>query len=83
MTTVKGGSDTDHFVFQPQGHIAYGLTITENMKELSASSWADAPALAVKPILEVSNAYKVLWPLATSDLSNDPELVQNPGYEMN
>ena len=59
------------------------MTITENMKELSASSWADAPALAVKPILEVSNAYKVLWPLATSDLSNDPELVQNPGYEMN
>ena len=83
MTTVKGGTATDHFVFQPQGHIAYGLTITDDMKELSASSWEDAKALEVKPILGTDVAHRVLWPLSTSDLNNDPELVQNPGYEVN
>jgi hypothetical protein len=83
MTTVKGGSATDHFVFQPQGHIAYGLTITADMKELSASSWEDAPALVVKPILGTDVAHRVLWPLSTSDLNNDPELEQTPGYEVN
>ena len=83
MTTVKGGAATDHFVFQPQGHIAYGLTITADMKELSASSWEDAPALVVKPILGTDVAHRVLWPLSTSDLNNDPELEQTPGYEVN
>ena len=82
MTAVKGGTNTDHFLFQPQGHIAYGLTITENMKVLNASSWEKASPLEVKPILEASLAYRALWPLSTSDLSNDPELVQNPGYEI-
>ena len=83
MTTVKGGAATDHFVFQPQGHIAYGLTITADMKELSASSWEDAPALVVKPILGTDVAHRVLWPLSTSDLNNDPDLEQTPGYEVN
>lgn len=83
MTTVKNGTATDHFLFQPEGHVAYGLTITENMKELNASSWDDASALEVKPILDPSLSYRALWPLATSDLNNDPELKQNPGYEMN
>jgi hypothetical protein len=83
MTTVKGGAATDHFVFQPQGHIAYGLTITADMKELSASSWEDAPALVVKSILGTDVAHRVLWPLSTSDLNNDPELEQTPGYEVN
>lgn len=83
MTTVKGGSATDHMLFQPQGHIAYGLTITDGMKEICASTWEDAPALEVKPILDPSLAYRALWPLSTSDLNNDPELEQNPGYEVN
>ena len=77
-------------VFHDEGHIAYGLTITENMKELSDAPWGtDAdkgqevpPEIVVEPILPTNLAYRVLWPLSTSDLSNDPELKQTPGYEM-
>ena len=82
MTTVKGGSDTDHFVFQPQGHIAYGLTITENMKELNPASWEDAKPIVVAPLIDKTQAYRVLWPLSASDLASDKDLTQTPGYEM-
>lgn len=82
MTTVKGGSATDHMLFQEEGCVAYGLTITDNMKELSASSWEAAPQIEVKPVIEPVYSHRALWPLSTSDLNNDPMLEQNPGYEM-
>ena len=54
------------------------------MKELSPNKWevSTPPEIVVEPILSEDLAYRVLWPLSTSDLSNDPLLEQTPGYEM-
>lgn len=81
MTTVKNGSETDHFVFCNEGHVAYGLTITEFTKEVN-DKWENAKPLEVKPLINKSEAFRVLWPLSTGDLSGDKELTQTPGYEM-
>lgn len=81
MTTVKNGSETDHFVFCNEGHVAYGLTITEFTKEVN-DKWENAKTLEVKPLINKSEAFRVLWPLSTGDLSGDKELTQTPGYEM-
>ena len=81
MTTVKNGSETDHFVFCNEGHVAYGLTITEFTKEVN-DKWENAKTLEVKPLINKSEAFRVLWPLSASDLSGDKELTQTPGYEM-
>ena len=81
MTTVKNGSETDHFVFCNEGHVAYGLTITEFTKEVN-DKWENAKTLEVKPLINKSDAFRVLWPLSASDLSGDKELTQTPGYEM-
>lgn len=32
-------------------------------------------------VLQASEAYKLLWPIDVNTLNNDPELVNNPGYE--
>lgn len=82
MTAVKNGTATDHLLFRNEGHIAYGLELTADMKELNPDASKAAP-LVVKPMLEASSAYRALWPLSTSDLNNDPLLKQNTGYEMN
>ena len=73
----------DHLVFHNEGHIAYGLTITDNMKEVSNIPWDQQtpPEIVVEPILSTDLAYRVLWPLSTSDLNNDKQLEQTPGYE--
>ncbi len=80
MSVSAECEETDHLVFHNEGHVAYGLTITENMKELNASSWEEASEITVKPILETSNAYRVLWPIDSSTLGSDPTLEQTPGY---
>lgn len=80
MSVSAECGETDHLVFHNEGHVAYGLTITENMKELNASSWEEASEITVKPILETSNAYRVLWPIDSSTLGSDPTLEQTPGY---
>ena len=82
MTAVKNGSATDHLLFRNEGHIAYGLKITDGMKELSPDTWENAPSLVVAPILSASSEFRALWPLSTSDLNADKLLTQNPGYEM-
>ena len=73
----------DHLVFHNEGHIAYGLTITDNMKEVSNIPWDQQtpPGNRSEPILSTDLAYRVLWPLSTSDLNNDKQLEQTPGYE--
>lgn len=84
MSISPACGETDHLVFHEEGSVAYGLTITDNMKELSAVPWDQQtpPEIEVEPILSSDLAYRVLWPLSTSDLSNDTELTQTPGYEM-
>ena len=85
MSISAACGETDHLVFHKEGSVAYGLEITENMKELSPNLWSEKepPSITVEPILSKDLAYRVLWPLSTSDLANDPELKQTPGYEMN
>lgn len=82
MSVSADCGQLDHLVFHNEGHIAYGLVITENMKELSPNKWEEeAPdEIVVQPILSTELAYRVLWPLSTSDLSNDPSLEQTSGY---
>lgn len=84
MSVSPDCGELDHLVFHNEGHIAFGLNITENMKELSPNKWEEvAPEeIVVEPILSTDLSYRVLWPLSTSDLSNDPSLEQTPGYEM-
>lgn len=33
------------------------------------------------PVIKPGEAYKLLWPIDVNTLNNDPELVNNPGYE--
>ena len=85
MSISSACGETDHLVFHNEGSVAYGLEVTENMKKLSPNLWSEKepPSITVEPILSKDLAYRVLWPLSTSDLANDPELKQTPGYEMN
>lgn len=83
MSVSADCGELDHLVFHDEGHIAYGLTITENMKELSSNPWdeVEPDEIVVEPILSDDLSYRVLWPLSTEDLNDDPELEQTPGYE--
>ncbi len=80
MSISSDCGETDHLLFHNEGHVAYGLTITENMKELNASSWEEASEIVVEPMLSTSYAYRALWPIDTETLGSDPLLEQTPGY---
>lgn len=86
MSVSPNCGETDHLVFHNEGNIAYGLDLAShpNWKELSPNKWEEVPApeLVVEPLISTNQSYRVLWPLSTSDLNNDPLLVQTPGYEM-
>ncbi|MBD5346772.1 MAG: RagB/SusD family nutrient uptake outer membrane protein [Bacteroides sp.] len=77
LTTVKGGSQTDHLIFQPEGCVGYGLDVlnnpwmTENSGEICATT---------EPVLPKEWEYRLLWPLNSDLLGADPLLEQNPGY---
>lgn len=86
LTMVKGGTATDHLLFQPGGCVGYGLD-----QEIASNAYCreigsginDAPNALPEtntPVLSTSQAHMVLWPLAASDLSRDPLLTQTPGY---
>lgn len=83
MSISADCGELDHLVFHNEGHIAYGLTITDNMKDVSNTPWEEQtpPDIVVEPILTEDLAFRVLWPLSTSDLNNDDQLKQTPGYE--
>ncbi len=80
MSVSSACGETDHLLFHEEGHIAYGLTITENMKEESPNSWEEAPDIMVEVILDPAYAYRALWPVDTETLGSDPLLEQTPGY---
>ncbi len=77
LTAVKGGSDTDHFVFQPESCAGYGLDVVNNTWFVDNGG---APVETMKPVLTTAEAYKVLWPVDQTLLGSDPEVEQNPGY---
>lgn len=79
LTTVKGGSQTDHFVFQPQGCIGYGLNPHIN-------PWmVDVNGELIETTVPVLNGttqdeHLLLWPIDATLRSSDPQIEQNPGY---
>lgn len=76
LTITKGGNQTDHFVFQPQGNVGYGL-------DPSVNTWMTEQKAAVDvatPVLPIAWEYKLLWPVDQSLLGADPLVEQNPGY---
>jgi hypothetical protein len=77
----KNGSDSDHLIFQPEGNVGYGLTLTRYMKE-GAEKVDDIYNLDItSPVLNYNTRkHKVLWPVDKTLLSSDPTIVQNPGY---
>ena len=78
LTAVKGGSDTDHFVFQPESCAGFGLDVVNNTWIVDKSG---APVETMTPVLRTSEAHKVLWPVDLTLLGSDPLVKQNPGYE--
>lgn len=87
MSVSPDCNELDHLVFHNEGSIVYGLDLAShpNWKEESPNQWTSetpAPELVVEPLISTSQSYRVLWPLSTSDLNNDPLLVQTPGYEI-
>ena len=77
LTAVKGGSQTDHFVFQPESCIGFGLDPVSNPWMIENTNVAIA---TVTPLLSPSEEYKLLWPIDDTLLASDPEIKQNPGY---
>ena len=76
LTTVKGGNQTDHFVFQPQGCVGYGLDVVAN-------PWMTEQKAVVQvatPVLTREWEYKLLWPVDLTLIGSDPLIKQNPGY---
>lgn len=81
LTVQKNGSDSDHLIFQPEGNVGYGLSLTRYMKE-GAEKIDDIYNLDItSPVLNYNTRkHKVLWPVDRTLLSSDPTIIQNPGY---
>ncbi|MCM1484012.1 MAG: RagB/SusD family nutrient uptake outer membrane protein [Muribaculaceae bacterium] len=77
LTAVKGGSQTDHFVFQPESCPGYGLDPVANPWMVDGTGQAIPTAT---PVLSTSEQHKLLWPIDQTLLGSDPLLEQNPGY---
>lgn len=77
LTAVKGGAQTDHLVFQPEGCIGWGLPTATSPWMVEADG---APVTTAEPILPTSWEYRLLWPINAALMSSDPEIEQNPGY---
>lgn len=83
MTAVKGGTDADHFVFQPESSAGFGLDVAShpNWNETCGkiNLVKDYPVITNVPTLDYSTkAHMVLWPIPTSLISD--VVLQTPGY---
>ncbi len=79
LTAVKGGSQTDHFVFQPESCIGFGLDPIANPWMVEGNG---VPIETATPLLSTSEEYKLLWPINAALLASDPLIKQNPGYSV-
>lgn len=77
LTLVQGGTQLDHFVFQPQGCVGYGLNPAANPWMVESDG---TPVVTNQPILNANEEYKLLWPIDKGLLDSDEEIKQNPGY---
>ena len=77
LTINKGGAQTDHLVFQPEGCIGWGLPV-------DSSPWMiendGTPCKTAEPVLPTTWEYRLLWPIDATLLGSDPLVEQNPGY---
>lgn len=84
MTAVKGGQDSDHLIFRPEGCIGYGLNVGPNMYEVTAN-YDQLGTFTIStntPVLDyATQKHLVLYPLDKTLLDGDKLLRQNPGYE--
>lgn len=84
MTAVKGGQDSDHLIFRPEGCIGYGLTVGPNMYEVTAN-YDQLGMYTIEtntPVLDyATQKHLVLYPLDRTLLDGDKLLRQNPGYD--
>lgn len=76
---MKNGAQSDHFVFQPQGCIGYGLDPVENSWMVDVNG---DPIETTTPVLNgtTQDEHLLLWPIDATLLSSDPKIEQNPGY---
>lgn len=91
LTAVKGGTDQDHLVFQPDGCVGYGLDLAAHpmWREVFATK-ADVDKNFIQtnvPVLDYSKqAHMVLWPIANGDVISADDsptgepFSQTPGY---
>lgn len=77
MTAVKGGTQLDHFVFQPESCIGFGLDPVANEWMVEGNG---VPIATATPLLTPSEEYKLLWPVDQNLINSDPLIKQNPGY---
>ena len=81
LTTVKGGTQKDHFVFQSEGCLGFGLDTANNpwMTDINGNLIETNV-----PVLDgtTQDEHLLLWPLDKGLLGSDTELAdqQNPGY---
>lgn len=87
MTVVKGGADSDHLIFRPEGCIGYGLDLASHPDwyeiRTNGQNVSDWPAITTNtPLLDyATQAHMVLWPINQALLQADPDLKQTPGYK--
>lgn len=84
MTTVKGGTEKDHMLFQPEGNCGYGLDAASHPLWTQTNSGIEhVQAIDTNtPVLNYdTDYYKVLWPLDATLLASDAKVSQNPGYD--
>lgn len=76
LTSVKGGTQQDHLVFQQQGCVGYGLKGNDWMVDINGDPIeTDVPVLS-----DNQDEHLLLWPIDETLMNSDPEIEQNPGY---
>lgn len=84
MTTVKGGTDKDHMIFQPEGCIGYGLDVASHplWQEVTTVGSTPSKLETNTPLLDYdTQKHLVLWPIDKTLLSKEEKILQTPGYQ--
>ena len=84
LTGVKGGTDRDHLIFQPESCAGWGLDVAAhpywNEVCSDVANLADCPLITDQPVLDyATKSHMVLWPINTALISDTVK--QTPGYE--
>lgn len=77
LTSVKGGKQTDHFVFTAESCPGFGLDPVANPWMVNGDGQTIA---TTTPVLTTAEEHKLLWPINQTLLDSDDTIVQNPVY---